>query len=631
LLRDELSKRIHLPVGIGNFTWFGGEKTPLLYAHAQWNNANSSESSQVSSTVCLYNANGNLLGLLERPEFIETTVGDFLRNLTVNQKIRLPGMWEVLWKSNPLSNEIRIKLSALKLPSPSSPELTSLRLETLLVDPDFVVTRSKLKMNESFIYVLLRAATECGWGLSFGGTFKVSHIRKLLPPKLQSLKILEAWIQVLVREAYIKELEGYESSEFLVIRPLPDVPECNRVISSLIDAAESSHNPVDATVSFGKRIGEKYTAVLQGRMEPLELLFPEDGADVGAARLYNEHTRLAISAILDCVKSSQSPGVWRMLEVGGGTGAITKSLLSKFLDLNMDVYYTFTDVSPHFLTTARNEFVHFQGTSVSLGYTLFNIEEDPLRQGIQPEHFDFMFAFNVLLATKDLGETLTNLKTVLRPGGILFLMEQFKSFDVISFSFGLLEGWWRASDFRKGGPLIDGPAWARCLVQAGFTDVFVIDELDQFAGLAFGRAPETKLVPSRALTAKDLKIPAWLLFGDGTSLVECVGNKLEAYARDPIIVAQDFSMLVQGTNQCDSMFSSMASSKREVEGIIYFSTRLDSDVLGTAGNVANPEKILPLGLLNACQSYLSFIKTTLPRKPPRFVGLSRGLLPGKCK
>jgi hypothetical protein len=95
-------------------------------------------------------------------------------------------------------------------------------------------------------------------------------------------------MQVLVREGYLSQIEGSGSSEFKVIRQIPDVAECNRAISFITAAAEAKYDPVDAIVPFGKRIEMKFTEVLQGKMDPLELLFPEDGAEFGAGRLYNE-------------------------------------------------------------------------------------------------------------------------------------------------------------------------------------------------------------------------------------------------------------------------------------------------------------------------------------------------------
>jgi len=342
--------------------------------------------------------------------------------------------------------------------------------------------------------------------------------------------------------------------------------------------------------------------------------------------MYQANTRLGVSAILDCVTSSLNSGVLRILEVGAGTGATTKLLLQEFADLGLDVQYTFSDVSRHFLSVARNRFMHFQDTSVSLDYTLFNVEEDPLGQGLQPAHFDFILAFRVLHATRDIGETLSNLKTLLRPGGILLFVEELEDLDTISFSFGLLDSWWRFRDFRTS-PIINAQTWKSCLAEAGFKDVSVIEEQEILGGVLFGRAPESPLAPSRPFTPNS-KMPTWLLFEDGTDLPKSLAMKLEQYSRNVIIVSQNQEPTPSEVcphspttpNPFEANFSYVRNNAVHVEGIIHFSTRLDADI---SREGLEARKILPVGILDLCKSYLGHI-SSIP-KPPRFIGLTRGV------
>jgi len=345
--------------------------------------------------------------------------------------------------------------------------------------------------------------------------------------------------------------------------------------------------------------------------------------------VYQHNAQLGVAALLDCVNSDKNPGFVRILEVGGGTGATTKLLLQEFTDLNIHVQYTFTDVSPHFLAGARKQFMHFKDTSVSLDYTLFNIEEDPLSQDLPPANFDFILAFRVIHATRDIAETLSNLKILLRPGGILLFVEEFQGLDVISFPFGLLDGWWRFRDFRSS-PIIDGQAWSRCLEKAGLKDFSVIEEQETAGGVLLGRAPESQLAPSRT-KSPNFKSQTWLLFDDGTGLPKSLAKRLELYGREVIFVVQETdppmfevcSHPAGRANPFEGLFSSVQNNAIHVEGIIHFSTRLDVDVLKENGAGVEAKKVLPLTILNLCKSYLHFIRTT--RKPPRFVGLTRGV------
>jgi len=273
--------KIYLPVGIRRFTWFRGNMShEFLYAHACW------KTQTDEMVISLYSANGELIGLMEGPTFIETTVAAFLRNLSVTRVKSLPEMWEAAWIENPKTSGHRINPTGLKLPTSSSPRVAERKLELASLGPGY--SRATWRINEIFIYILLRAASECKWGLSLGAIFEVSAIRDLLPPKLQSLKLLEFWMQVLVREGYLEGIEGSDSRKFEVIREIPEIAECNRAISSVLATTESNSEVVDGIILFGKRVGEKFTQVLQGKMEPLELLFPADETAVGAEKLYNK-------------------------------------------------------------------------------------------------------------------------------------------------------------------------------------------------------------------------------------------------------------------------------------------------------------------------------------------------------
>ena len=90
----------------------------------------------------------------------------------------------------------------------------------------------------------------------------------------------------------------------------------------------------------------------------------------------------------------------RMLEIGAGTGGTTSFL---FPHLPSDrTHYVFTDVSPLFLTRARDEFRDHSFVS----FELLDIERPPVAQGFSERSFDVIIAANALHATRDLRETL---------------------------------------------------------------------------------------------------------------------------------------------------------------------------------------------------------------------------------
>ena len=104
-------------------------------------------------------------------------------------------------------------------------------------------------------------------------------------------------------------------------------------------------------------------------------------------------------------------------------------------------------------------------------YAALNIEKDPLEQGFESERYDLIVCCLVLHATADLYTTLQNVHKLLKPGGKLMLVESSNPDCArVSFVFGLLPGWWLATEEkRKRGPLLSDADWHSLLLETGFS------------------------------------------------------------------------------------------------------------------------------------------------------------------
>ena len=86
--------------------------------------------------------------------------------------------------------------------------------------------------------------------------------------------------------------------------------------------------------------------------------------------------------------------VMRVLEVGAGTGGTTRKILQALTSSNGErLYssYTYSDVSPGFLTTAQEQFADREG----MLYAVFDITQDPATQGLELGQYDLIVASNV--------------------------------------------------------------------------------------------------------------------------------------------------------------------------------------------------------------------------------------------
>ena len=124
----------------------------------------------------------------------------------------------------------------------------------------------------------------------------------------------------------------------------------------------------------------------------------------------------------------------RYVEIGGGTGGATRIAMRAFYGPNrIKSYkdYTFTDISPSFLATAR-EALSGSGFDDMI-YNVLDIEHDPEANGYEPI-YDVAIACQVLHATSNMNRTLTNVGKLLKPGGKLVLVEPIQNFVAASVS-----------------------------------------------------------------------------------------------------------------------------------------------------------------------------------------------------
>jgi acyl transferase domain-containing protein/NADPH:quinone reductase-like Zn-dependent oxidoreductase/SAM-dependent methyltransferase len=248
----------------------------------------------------------------------------------------------------------------------------------------------------------------------------------------------------------------------------------------------------DVTLKMVDRIGTNLRNIFTREVEPLQVMTEGDllydfyrGA-FGTA--FNANVAEYIGLLADT-----QPGV-RILEIGAGTGGTTYHVLERLREqdgTSKAGRYTFTDISPGFLAKAADRFGKDAGV---LEFKTLNIENSPFEQsGFEGEQegYDLIVAANVLHATKSIGETLDNCKSLLKPGGRLVLSEvtikrifsgkyYFRSGSGtkltrwIGFIMGPLPGWWLGeADGRKGGPLLDVPEWNTALKAVGFSGVDV--------------------------------------------------------------------------------------------------------------------------------------------------------------
>jgi NADPH:quinone reductase-like Zn-dependent oxidoreductase/SAM-dependent methyltransferase/acyl carrier protein len=272
-----------------------------------------------------------------------------------------------------------------------------------------------------------------------------------------------------------------------------------------------------------RRCGEQLAGALTGDVDHLQLIFPGGSLDAAEdmyqlspfAHFFNSLLSESIAeAVGQSGASRPDPGrPLRVIEIGAGTGGTTSYVLPRLPADNTE--YTYTDISPHFLTRAREKFA----AHPFVEYRTLDIEGDLGVQGFDGDRYDVVVAANVLHATADLRHTFANVARLLAPGGLLAMVEMVRPQRFISITFGLTEGWWKFTDtaLRPSSLLLDRDGWRDFLADQGFVEPRGLPAIGADAPSALAVQAALLAAAPRADDAEQALPPErrrWLVVGD---------------------------------------------------------------------------------------------------------------------
>ncbi|KAJ5771719.1 hypothetical protein N7520_002248 [Penicillium odoratum] len=277
-------------------------------------------------------------------------------------------------------------------------------------------------------------------------------------------------------------------------------------------------------------IAPQLPGVLRGEIDPLELLLEKDRL----SRLYEpEGYYRCYEQLAKYIKLLQfkNPNL-RILEIGAGTAGTTMPILEALYS-NSGVSgktrretYTFTDISTGFFEKAREKLEKFRE---SLEFQKLDIEISPKEQGFELGSYDLIIASNVLHATRDINNTLRNVRDLLKSNGQIALMEATALKIHSGIIFGMLPGWWLGTtDGRVNSPLLDISGWQDRLRRCGFSGInFEMHDYDSVED------HQLSVMISSATTHSGLPLSKQDLIGSMAtaselSTADCTGLELES-------------------------------------------------------------------------------------------------------
>jgi 2-polyprenyl-3-methyl-5-hydroxy-6-metoxy-1,4-benzoquinol methylase len=254
----------------------------------------------------------------------------------------------------------------------------------------------------------------------------------------------------------------------------PGVPDAAELINMEVDArmkliedlyTQLKGSPVDAEATAIHRVSFNCGKIFEGESE-LELLLED-------CVLHNVYDSLLVdsdSSGFVSLLAHKKPNL-RVLEIGAGTGGATSTVLRALKSASGEQAfstYTYTDISAGFFADAKERFKEYSG----LEFVVLDITKDPLEQGFEAGSFDLIVAWNVLHATPNLHQTLTNVRKLIHPHGYLLLQELDPLTKWINHAFGVIAGWWLGGpDGRPSAPHVDFARWKEELTNANFENI----------------------------------------------------------------------------------------------------------------------------------------------------------------
>lgn len=285
---------------------------------------------------------------------------------------------------------------------------------------------------------------------------EIYHTFLLPDAKLQPPRELGHWVR------WAKSTVENDQREAMIQARRLSPDERRRLLLELYDEAGD-----DPEAKAARILHENMGDILDGKKTSLEVLVP-DGL---LTRMYQEGHMLVgaypqLSNVLDCL-SHRNPNL-RILEIGAGTGGATRVAMRALAGPNgIKRYadYTFTDVSPGFLTSARSFLQDFP----DMEFSILDIEQDPVQQGYDAV-YDLVLASQSIHATASMKQTLANCRRLLKPGGKLVLVESTRTRVLPGLLYGTMTGYWLGiDDGRSEGPFMSLKNWDGRLKEAGFS------------------------------------------------------------------------------------------------------------------------------------------------------------------
>ena len=243
------------------------------------------------------------------------------------------------------------------------------------------------------------------------------------------------------------------------------------------DRLVTSHPEIEGFARLLSKSLDAFLDVLNGRRLGTDVLFPGGSIEL-VERIYHKNpiadwcNSLCVDAVSRALEQMSREGRRvRILEIGAGTGGVSKAVLKATQKYGSLVEYIYTDVSPVFMKVGSQ----ISETHPQVIPHMLDVTSETACFAWRGA-VDIVIAANVLHATQDLRKTMRNVKSMMKRNGLLVLNELTQVQDFTTLTFGLLEDWWPADHLRlPNSPLLDRAKWSTLCREEGWQNFRTIN------------------------------------------------------------------------------------------------------------------------------------------------------------